>query len=145
MKPNLGLSYPPDWRGTPMQMSHEDRILWIRWSSSYPQGYQAFYYSVLVGDAILGKDEPDEELQRMIDQVSRRRLDVVGEKKDSWEIIELRPNAGPGAIGSVLTYKTLWEQDPIDERKISMSIVTDNMDRNLKYVCEKFEITVYLV
>lgn len=145
MKPSLGLSYPPGWRGAPAQMSHEDKILWIRWSSTYPQGYLAFYFSVLVGDAILGKDEPDEELQRMIDQVSRRRIDVVGERKDAWEIIELRPNAGPGAIGSVLTYKALWGQDPIDDKKILISIVTDNMDRNLKYVCEKFGIVVYLV
>ena len=145
MKPNLGESYPLDWEGRPAQMSSEDYEIWVRFVGSETAIYQKVFFSVLVGDPAMPTEGLDEGMARVIEHASRRRIDVVGETEDSWHIIELRNNAGPGVIGSVLTYKVLWEADPPDERKCTPIIITNTADINLAFVCRKLEIPLIRV
>jgi len=145
MKPNLGEPYPIDWGGRPVQMSSEDYEIWTRFMAREPSIYKAFYFSVLVGDPAMPTKDLEPEMARVVEHASRRRIDVVGETDDGWEIIELRNNAGPGAIGSVLAYKVLWEADPPDERPVTPIIITNTADANLYYACTVLEIPLLLV
>ena len=143
--PALGEPLPPDWAGHPPQMSANDMNLWVRFRESYAQEFKNFYFDCHVGDPVLEAPDLEEEMQRVVEAVSRRRIDVVGEKENEWWLIELRQNAGPGAIGSILTYKTLWEEDPPDKRLVTPIIVTDYTDKNLVRVCSKLNIIYLLV
>ena len=125
-------------------MSANDLQLWISFREDYAKEFKQFYFNCQVGDPILESPELEEEMQIVVDAVSRRRIDVVGEKEGEWWLIELRQNAGPGAIGSILTYKTLWEENPPDKSLVTPVIVTDTADRNLAHVCAKLKI-IYLV
>lgn len=144
MKPTLGDPFPPDWPGYPEQMSAEDHQIWLRFRELYSQEFKAFYFSVHVGEPIMWTEGLEEELALMVEHISRRRIDAVGEKDHEWWLIEFRKDAGPGAIGSILTYKILWEEDPPDNRPVVPVIVTDVMDVNIFRVCNKLNI-VYLV
>lgn len=145
MKPDLGNPYPPDWPGYPIQMSSQDHIIWIRFRELYALSFNTFYFSVLVGDPILWSEGLDEGMRRVVDHASRRRIDVVGEKDNTWWLMEFRMNTGPGAIGSILTYKTLWEDDPPDQRPVIPVIVTDILDKNLAHVCSVLQIRTFIV
>ncbi len=142
MKPSLGTPYSVDWDGAPIQMSPNDREIWAYFQEQFAAEFQSFYFNVGVGVATMWSEELDEEMTRMVEWISRRRIDVVGEKADAWWLIELRINAGPGAIGSILTYKTLWEDDPPDQRPVVPVIVTNTQDANLQRVCDRFGITM---
>ena len=145
MKPNLGEAYSPDWAGVPAQMSSNDTAIWTRFQNIAPQYYKACYFSVLVGDATMWSEGLDEDMTRVVEHASRRRIDVVGETEEAWHIIELRQNAGPGAIGSVLTYKILWEADPPDDKPVFSIIITNTTDSNLAFACQKLGIKLILV
>ena len=145
MKPRLGDPFGTDWAGYPAQMSANDMQIWIRFRDEYAKEFKQFYFSCLVGDPVLDAPDLEEEMQRVVEAVSRRRIDVVGEKENEWWLIELRQNAGPGAIGSILTYKTLWEENPPDKRLVTPVIVTDYADKNLVRVCSKLDIIYLLV
>jgi hypothetical protein len=129
----------------PMLLSSQDIALWYRWHKIFGEFYDAFYFNVLLGQPPIPSEYWDVELEEFIYQSYSLRPDVVGEKKDFWEIFEIRPNAGPGAIGSVLTYATLWEANPPDERPLKKSLITDAADINLRYVADRFGITIYVV
>ena len=143
--PNLGEKYPPDWAGSPAQMSANDYVIWSRFQDLAAQNYDSLYFSVLVGDATMWTEGLEADMAQVVEHASRRRIDVVGETKDEWHIIELRMNTGPGAIGSVLTYKMLWEAEPPDPRKVIPVIVTDTTDANLAFACQKLGIKLILV
>ena len=145
MKPTLGEPFSPDWAGYPEQMSAEDGAIWFRFRDEYAKEFKQFYFSCRVGDPILEGLELEEDMLRVVSAVSRRRIDVIGEKDNEWWIIELRKHAGPGAIGSVLTYKTLWDEDPPDDRLTAAVIVTDYTDKNLVRVCSKLNIAMLVV
>jgi len=145
MKPDLSEPFPPDWTGYPLQMSANDHQIWLRWRDIYALEFERLYFSVTVGEPTLWTEGLEEDMMRMVQHASRRRIDVVGEKKDEWWLMEFRQNAGPGAIGSVLTYKVLWEEDPPDKRLVTPVIVTDATDKNLAAVCSKLKIVLLLV
>ena len=145
IKPGLGEEYPSDWGGSPAQMSTNDGVIWARFRDTASQYYRNLYFSVLVGDPTMWSEGLEEEMVRVVEHASRRRIDVVGETDTEWHLIELRMNAGPGAIGSVLTYKTLWEASPLDEKPAIPIIITDVTDSNLAFACQKLGIKLILV
>lgn len=55
-----------------------------------------------------------------------RRIDVVGYKDNRIDFIEIKPNAGPGAIGQVKGYITLYKNLVDPAAKITARVLTDN-------------------
>ena len=145
MKPTLKEAYSPGWNGMPMKMSPRDLELWIRFQNYYFDKFDRFYFDVLVGEPVIETTYETEAMKAMIEQSSRLRIDAVGERKDEYWLIEFRPNAAPGAIGSILTYKTLWEAEPLDDRIVTPVIVTDNTNRNITKVAAILNIILILV
>ncbi|OGN96289.1 MAG: hypothetical protein A2Y89_02695 [Chloroflexi bacterium RBG_13_51_18] len=141
MKPTLGTPYPVDWDGRVIQMSANDREIWTYYQSVIEPDFINLYFNVGVGVPTMMSKDLDEEMITLVEHISRRRIDVVAEKESEWWLIELRYNAGPGAIGSILTYKTLWEADPPDARPVVPVIVTNTPDENLESVCRTLGIT----
>lgn len=128
-----------------MQMSARDLELWVRFREIFGKDFKQFYFDVLVGEGSIELPEEEEEIRRMVEQTSRLRIDAVGEKENEWWMMELRPYASAGAIGSILTYKTLWEEDPPDDRLVTPVIITDNTNKNIVRVCSMLNIVILLV
>lgn len=145
MKPGLVDSFAPDWAGHPQQMSANDYVIWVTYQEMLPNGIKSLYFNVPVGDPILFSEGLEENIARLVNAVSRRRIDVVGETLNAWYLLELRWNAGPGAIGSVLTYKALWEEDPPDQKFVIPIIVTNYTDENLIRACKKYGIMMHVI
>lgn len=145
MKPGLTDAFLPDWAGHPQQMSANDREIWTTYREILPEVIKSLYFNVPVGDPILFSEGLEEDMVRVVNAVSRRRIDVVGEAYDAWYLIELRWNAGPGAIGSVLCYKALWEEDPPDNKQVTPVIVTNYTDENLIRASKKYNIMMHVI
>lgn len=145
MKPGLVDAFAPDWAGHPQQMSANDYEIWITYRIILPVLIKTIYFNVPVGDPILFSEGLEEDMARVVNAVSRRRIDVVGETDDAWHLIELRWNAGPGAIGSVLCYKALWDEDPPDQKLVIPVIVTNYTDENLIRACKKYGIIMQVI
>jgi len=73
------------------------------------------------------------------------RADVVGERDSDWTLIELRANAGPGALGSLLVYRDLWNRDPPDERPLGLELVTDELHPDLADIVKANDIKLWII
>lgn len=138
--PELSGPLLPDWGGYPSGMSKNDFILWQRYQPLIQNSYLLFYFNVRIGEAILMQPDLEEDMLKLVEAISRRRIDVVGEATNHWAIIELRAHAGPGALGSILAYKSLWEMEPPDPRPVKMVIVSDFFDINLTRIAPLYNI-----
>lgn len=145
MKPTLNDPVKATWQGRPPHMSSNDFEIWMSYREILPEEIKILYFDVAVGDPTLFSEDLEEEMQRVVNQVTRRRIDVVAETDKEWIIIELRWNAGPGAIGSVLTYRELWKMDPPDNRPVKTTIVTNCPDINIIKVCKSLGIELEVV
>jgi hypothetical protein len=134
MSVDLGPKFEPTFEGIPPHVSSEDLSLWEEFRRRFAKDYVAFYFDVALGT---GEDLPfgtPENVARAWKRLTRFRADVVGDTGKEWHLIELRPNAGPGAVGSIQTYGTLWSIEPPDNRPVVPIIVTDRCSRDIRTV-----------
>lgn len=116
-------------------MKPADIAIWERFIEAYPKAYEKVQYDFNVGDPPpfnpLGDN--DEDLNQ--DALYRLKIDVVGHLGSEIDIIEVKPLAGPSAIGQVKGYKTLFLRDERPKEKVNMVIITDTAKPNMRYLC----------
>jgi hypothetical protein len=131
---DLGPKFSPNFEGIPAHVSSEDFVLWEQFRARYAGDYVALYFDVALGQGELSADNVSPAVAEAWTRLTRFRADVVGDTGAAWHLIELRPNAGPAAIGAVQTYSTLWLQGPPDDRPVIPILVTDRCSRDIKQV-----------
>lgn len=136
MSVELGPRFDPGFEGIPPHVSSEDLVLWEEFRRRNSKDYVAFYFDVSLGTGEEVTAGVSENVARAWQRLTRFRADVVGDTGKEWHLIELRPNAGPGAVGSVQTYMTLWTVAPPDSRMVHPIIVTDRCSRDIRVVAE---------
>lgn len=131
MPVELGRLYAPQWKGVPPHMSSQDLALWDRFQEFFAGDFSGFYFDAALGTTAPPGDTTDENMIKMWQRVTSKRIDAVGVKADSVWVMEFRPNASVGALGSILTYVTLWRDDPPLDTPAVPVIVTDFPDPDL--------------
>ena len=145
MKPDLGQPFPPDWPGRPAHMSALDWILWQRFRKTHLLNFSRVYYDVAVGAGSAAAEHAGTAVGEAWQRITRQRVDVVGESVSTWTIIELRAAAGPGALGSILTYAHLWNANPPDIRDVELWLITDIYPDAIAPVLIAHGVTLWLV
>ena len=131
MKPELGQLYLPSWRGHPPHMSSLDLPLWDRFQDQHGSQFLGFYFDALVGTPSEVPPGTDEKMLKMWTRLTAKRIDAVGVKPAQYWLIEFRPNAAAGALGTIVTYMTAWRKDPPDDLPVQPVIVSDVFDPDI--------------
>lgn len=142
---DLGAGLPMDFEGIPPHMSAVDYVLWNRFRRSHKPAGLRMYFDVAVGPGEAVSGSVDQALREAWKRLTQQRIDVVIERMESWVIVEVRGAAGPGAIGSLVTYRSLWLQDAPDSRPVFLWLVTDVISQNLRSVLLENGISLFLV
>lgn len=144
---DLGPSFAPTWPGRPPGMSSGDRYLWRRFLAAHAGLYDQFYYNVrlYLHDESVSISSP--ELQAAWRALDAHRIDALGVRDGVVEIIECRLGAGPGALGSLLTYQTIWlmhDEPPVPGSPVAV-LVTDRIGRDDLLVARRFGVKVFVL
>lgn len=134
MAVDLGPSFAPSFEGIPPHVSSEDLALWEIFRKRFGGDYERFYFDVALGE---GEPSPPGTRPSVADawrRLTRFRADVVGDTRTEWHLIELRPNGGPGALGALQTYATLWLSGAPDSRPMRPILVTDRCAGDIRRV-----------
>lgn len=127
MAVDLGRAFPVDFAGIPPHVSQNDLRLWEEWRRVYAKEYVGLYFDVALGQGTAAPPGTPDNLASAWRRLTQFRADLVADHGDRWDLIEFRPNAGPGAIGAVQVYSSLWRAAPPDGRPLRVLIVTDRM------------------
>lgn len=137
--------YPPEKLAKYPHMFPKDIAIWERFIERVGNLYDSFSYDVKVG---LGRPmDPswNENIKRMNYLLSTLRIDAVGFQPSGITIFEVKPSAGPSAIGQVLCYGKLYERDKKPTLPLRLGIVTDQTTADLNYLFDVFNIELYVM
>lgn len=134
MAVDLGPKFEPTFQGIPPHVSTDDLRLWEKFRQLHSKDYVALYFDVALGEGEDVIGAASERVAAAWKRLTRFRADVVGDTGTEWHLIELRPNGGPGAIGALQTYRTLWGTGPPDAREVRVILVTDRCANDIKVV-----------
>ncbi len=131
MPPDLGRPYAPGWTGNPPHMASTDLPLWQRIRGHFVPQVIEWFFDVAVGEGLPELLRDPSELVQSQYRLTRLRIDAVGHGAKEWLLIELRPNAGLGALGHIQSYRALWERDPPDTRPARAFLVSDRFNTDV--------------
>lgn len=138
----LGLAEKPVLATRYRHMLREDLAIWRKFIVNGKFLPDKVWYDVRVGNAVtLGDDEP-EWMVRMNQQLTRKRIDVVGKVGLDFWVIELKPEAGYDAFGQVVYYAYDFQREYAKGASVVPVIVTDFADPDVLPVCSQAGVLV---
>lgn len=127
-------------------LSQEDTDLATRYLRTRRGLYRQLMWDWCIGEAWkdIPKDMQTQYLRAAI-RGSALRMDLVGVPVDDgpWHLIEFRANAGTGAIGAIICYRSLWPAEAQPAPRCV--IVTDYIRRDIRAVAQKHDIEIIAV
>ena len=116
-------------------MSPEDTQVWNSFIKSYPDYFDRCAYDLRVGRGTEPSPSLSPEYQKMVTDLSQKRIDVVAMKRQYVTIIEVKKYAALSACGQILVYRYLFRSDFPDYINPHMLIVYNQLDPDIVDFC----------
>lgn len=123
----------------------QEIAIWERFIERNPDAYDEVEYDLALGLKPPFSTLVSPETGGNDERLYLRKIDVVGYKGDSVEVIEIKPNAGPGAIGQVLAYATLYKHFVNAAAKLSARVITDLARADMYILAAQMNVALTLV
>jgi len=122
-----------------------DVPLWQRFLTQHGEYFDSFDYDRHVGQGVDIDPAWPEEIVRAALALTQKRIDAVGYKGPEVWLFEVKPDAGLSALGQLLSYKALWERDPVNPKVTYLAIITDRLNPDEQFLFESHGIRTYIV
>lgn len=122
-----------------------ERPIWARYLASTTEEFLSLVYDLHLGEGAPIDPALSPGTQAIIAAVSRKRVDVVGETASSIIIFEVKPRAGMGAMGQLLTYRELYLREIRTTKPIRMMVVCERVEPDVPRVYAQYGIEIALV
>lgn len=119
--------------------------IWRRWLEVHRGEFDTFEYDVHVGRLWPEHETLEREWKVGAASVYQKRIDVVGLQPDAITIFEVKPHAGLGAIGQILGYVSLYEEQFNPVKEMRAAIVAELVDPNIRKLLEQFGVDLYVI
>lgn len=126
-------------------MKPGDVGIWEKFISEFPDMYDTVQYDFDVGSAPEFDTVVNNATGGDASLLYRRKIDVVGFKEDQIDIIEIKPSAGPSALGQVLSYVELYVRDekpPVQPKAI---VLTDVLLIDMGHLASQLGVQIVVV
>jgi hypothetical protein len=144
MPTTLGKSFSVGWRGHPPHMLFPDVPVWYSWLEKYGQFINRLYYDCLLGGPWMSPAQLADPLSYLWAHNTSKRADAIAELKDEVWIIEVSTSPGLRAIGQLLSYQSLWIEDPKINKPEKLVLVCANLDTDLIACAARYGIVTYV-
>ena len=119
--------------------------IWERFIKTNPDFFEAVDYDVTCGSGHELPNDLDEAWKRMAKYLGKYKIDVIGYKNGIHYVVEIRPNAGPSALGSTLSYAILYQTEMQGKIEAEPILITDVERPDMRKLCAEHDIGYIVV
>ena len=123
-------------------MAKHDARIWERFIARFAENFDEAAYDIGLGGQETTDPDATPRERLMWRWNTAKKIDAVARNRDELWLCEVRPAAGLAAVGAVLGYTMLSELDKWPDRPLIMTLVTDHIDPDTRYVAEHLDIQV---
>jgi len=145
MPTDLGNEYSTEWRGSPPHMLRPDVPVWYDFLAIYGPFFKALYYDCLLGGPFLTPAQKKDPYWRMWRANVAKRADAIAELENEVWIIEVNTSPGLRSLGQLMTYQSLWLEDPKIDKPEKMLLVAREIDTDALSAAARFGALVYIM
>lgn len=136
---------PPEIHGRYPNMARHDAALWERYLKQSASLLRGVTYDLRLGGLETSDPDASEEEKYMWRQNTAERIDVVADRGTEHWVIEVRPNAKLGALGSAIGYVLLGQREPWTTLPLVPVVLTDNIAPDVRWVADQLGVLVIIV
>lgn len=126
-------------------MQPNDVFIWERFIDANREAYEDVDYDVKVGQGAEIPSGTEENIASGFKTLTQWKIDVVGKIEGRTDIIELKPNATPAALGQVKGYEQLY-LDHIDKNAITQAVlITDTLRPDMEKLAKNFGVKLIVI
>lgn len=137
--------FPPEYRGKYPHMFPYDIAVWERFLDKFGADYDGFYYDVTCGKKCKMFPRWEEAYRRDAEILSKLRIDVIGIKSNSVDLIEVKPRGNMASVGQLLTYREHYLADYGPTMPVRALLVCGDIDQNIISLLQNFQIDYVIV
>lgn len=126
-------------------MKPRDIDIWERFISQYPDAYEKCQYDFSIGDVPVFMEQTSSPQGQAMRELYKLKIDVLGYKGDTIDLIEVKPDAGASTIGQLLGYVSLYKRDISSTVPIRPVIVTNVLRTNMDFLTQQQGVTLIVV
>lgn len=126
-------------------MKPRDVAIWERFIDRYPDAYETCQYDFGLGDIPPFMEQTSSPQGQAMRELYRLKIDVLGFKGDTIDLIEVKPEAGTSSIGQVVGYVELYKRDMKPTKPVRAVIVTDTLKPNMDFLSQQANVTLIVV
>ena len=145
MPTTLKRPFSLDWRGDPPHMLPPDIPVWWRFFDTWKHEIKRLWYDCLLGGPFLTEEEEKDPLKKSWRYVNSKRPDAIVETEEEVWIIEVAANPGLRAIGQLIAYQNLWQEDPKIEKIDRAVLVVETLDTDLGAAAARMGALIFVV
>ena len=101
----------------------EDTLVWSRFIIKFPDRFDTVDYDYKVGTGAETDTIPNEKNKRFWEELTKKRIDVIGYKDNFVTLIEVKKRATLFTLGQILGYRFLYLLDNPDFNMVKTLIV----------------------
>ena len=109
--------------------------IWDRFVKANPLWAEEADYDVVCGEATKVPSDSPQYHKDNANYLSKWKIDVVAIKGNLRYIIEVRPYAGLGAIGEIISKATMFQEEHPDLPEVEPVIITDLERPDMRRLC----------
>lgn len=126
-------------------MKPRDIEIWERFITTYPDAYDTCQYDFAVGDVPPFIATASSREGQAMGELYKLKIDVIGYKGDTIDLIEVKPDANAASIGQLLGYIELYKRDEKPTKPIRPVIVTNTLRTNMDFLAQQQGVKLYVV
>jgi len=123
----------------------EDVLIWERYINKYPNAFDSVDYDFAVGEGRPIPEGTQENIAADMKILTQKKIDVIGYKGEEIYIIEVKPTANTTALGQVISYAKLFQNQESPTEAIHMRVIAGNIDPDMQTIYDAQGIGVIIV
>jgi len=123
-------------------MMREDILIWQKFIENGDYLPDRVWYDVKIGQPVEVEENTPEWMNKMSNDLTRKRVDVIGQVGPDFWVIELKPNASHNAFGQVVFYADQFQRENNLSGLIVPVIITDVLDPDLISITSRVGVLV---
>ena len=128
----------------PHMLEDEARI-WTKFLQTTALEFQKITYDVHLGQGILPLPGEPDFMKDLKLAVTRKRVDAVAETADDIWIFEVKPRAGMSALGQLVNYFELYQQEYRPTKPLMLAVICEREEPDIRHAYDLYAVNIILV
>ncbi len=126
-------------------MLPDERDIWHRFIVPRESQYIKVIYDLHLGDGAIPPPGASEQVKKVIEATSKKRVDAIGETPAEIIIYEVKQRAGMSALGQLLNYRQLYLKEYNPKKPVRLAVVCERLEPDIIPTLKSYGIEIFIV